>query len=466
VVETTSDEPIDQRVRLLRADALSGRVTRFAIVLGLVSVVGSGLVGYSAFTTSRQAIFDSIAHSNLLTARDLSQHLRDGQFTAFTPDALELVEHEWSARRHDSEEYFACVIDWDGRLVLHTGQPELIGVNVRDTLLGMREPSTAPRSVADLLGTNDEWSGLNRRLNGEEQIAAYVAVKPTGGIVVVHATKQGLDELVFQTMLPWWAAFGVLTLVLIPVSLTLLHRSYQAAHHRSEEAIDELCGSLDFQRLLLSELDHRVRNNLASLKSLIDISRTNHSDVSAYSSTIKGRIQAMAEVHTLLSASRWTSVNLPSLLERLVPDSYRSAVKSGGGDVLIPARQAGAVGMVLHELITNSIKHGSLASPEGRVEITWTAEPLVPNDADSPTAVQLSWHESGGPPVAAPADTGIGSSLVRGLVESELRGRATLDFPPSGAHHQFTIHLDSASETTADILTPAPGSVSLRSPII
>ena len=141
---------------------------------------------------------------------------------------------------------------------------------------------------------------------------------------------------------------------------------------RAEEA---LIARAETERLLLQELDHRVRNNLASLISLIDLSRSGAESVEAFAESIKDRVQIIARVHSALSHSKWNAIELRSLLNTLMDTGDDAHIKFDGPAVIIPPDQTMAVGLIIHELATNSRKYGALSSPNGSVEASWEEQP-------------------------------------------------------------------------------------------
>jgi PAS domain S-box-containing protein len=193
----------------------------------------------------------------------------------------------------------------------------------------------------------------------------------------------------------------------------------------------------EMERLLLSELDHRVRNNLASLVSLVDLSRRTAVSLDEFADEIRGRIHAMATGHELLSRSSWAGLGLRRLIQALGPPVAAGAVVTDGATIQVPADQVSSLAMVLHELYTNSFKHGALGIEGGRVEVTWIAEKLD----DGSRKVTLRWRETGGPPITTPVSPRVGTSLLIGLSRSDLQGALTLDYPESGADHRLTMTL-------------------------
>lgn len=192
------------------------------------------------------------------------------------------------------------------------------------------------------------------------------------------------------------------------------------------------------QRLMLSELDHRVRNNLAALAALIDLSARTAPDLAALAHSVRSRVMAMTAVHVLLSRGHWFAVDFRSLIDALVPHDLRSAVEAVGPDVLVGPRQVTALGMVLQELVANSIKYGSLHCPGSKVHLEWAIEPHT----DDELLMRLTWRECGGPPVASSQTPGLGTGLIMGFVKTEMRGEAELTYPAEGALLKFVFRLD------------------------
>jgi PAS domain S-box-containing protein len=193
------------------------------------------------------------------------------------------------------------------------------------------------------------------------------------------------------------------------------------------------------QRLLLRELDHRVRNNLASLSALIDITGRNASSITEFADSIRGRVQAMTAVHGLLSKGHWSSVSLHDLLASLIPADLNKHFDMHGPDVLVGANQCTALGMVVQELIANSLKYGALQSSEGIVRVYWKCEEPA---AVAITILSLRWTEEGGPAITTVNRPGLGTNLIQGLVRTEMRGKAKLNYPPEGARHEFQLELE------------------------
>jgi two-component sensor histidine kinase/DNA-binding response OmpR family regulator len=185
------------------------------------------------------------------------------------------------------------------------------------------------------------------------------------------------------------------------------------------------------QDLLAREVDHRARNALAVVHSIVRLTRA--STVEGYVTAVEGRIKALARAHALLSDSRWHGADLGALVvEELAP--YRGAeadkVEIGGPTVSLQPPVAQGLALALHELATNAAKHGALSSIAGKVSVTWRLQ------AD---LVVLRWVESGGPRIAPPPARSFGLNVIRASVESQLGGQAAFDWDPQGIQCTLTV---------------------------
>ena len=191
------------------------------------------------------------------------------------------------------------------------------------------------------------------------------------------------------------------------------------------------------QDLLAREVDHRARNALAVVQSIVRLTRA--SSVEGYVAAVEGRIKALARAHALLSDARWHSADLGALVtEELAP--YRAGeidkVKVTGPNVSLPPHMAQGLALALHELATNAAKHGALSSVLGKVSLSWQLRPDF---------LVLQWTETGGPDVAPPAVRSFGLKVIRTSIESQLNGKAVFDWSPLGMRCTLAIPLrDSA----------------------
>lgn len=187
------------------------------------------------------------------------------------------------------------------------------------------------------------------------------------------------------------------------------------------------------QVLMTREIDHRARNLLASVQAMISLSTSARSDLGEFARTMNSRLVSLVRAHTLTEEVRYGGASLRQVLaDELIPFVHgRPEVASlEGPDLRLEAGAVTAFSMIVHELVTNAAKYGSLSVHGGRVSIRWRE-----NGDD---AVQLEWKESGGPPVAPPRRRGFGSQLLLRAVELQVGGSARVEFEPDGVRCQMT----------------------------
>ncbi|HEX6012976.1 MAG TPA: PAS domain S-box protein, partial [Geminicoccaceae bacterium] len=183
------------------------------------------------------------------------------------------------------------------------------------------------------------------------------------------------------------------------------------------------------QRVLLGELSHRVKNTLAVVRGIALHSLRGDRGVDAVREVLEQRLGALAAAHDLLTAGDWRGVGLRELVAaELAP--YDGRVATEGPDVVLCPKTALSLGLVLHELATNALKHGALAAPGGRVAVRWTT-------ADRGRTLRLSWREAGGPEVVPPARRGFGSLLLERSVAHDLGGAARLEYRREGLAYEL-----------------------------
>ena len=180
------------------------------------------------------------------------------------------------------------------------------------------------------------------------------------------------------------------------------------------------------QALLAAEVDHRAKNALALVQSILRLTRANK--IEDYVGAVEGRIKALARVHAVLSKSRWQGAKLDGLVEEeLAPfrTSDSSKVVAIGPEVFLQPATAQTLALALHELATNAAKYGALSSMTGRVAVNWEL---------GPDTLELHWTETGGPPAPAPSALGFGTRIVRATIERQHGGQVDFDWRPEGLH--------------------------------
>ncbi len=182
-------------------------------------------------------------------------------------------------------------------------------------------------------------------------------------------------------------------------------------------------------RLMVNELNHRVKNSLATVQAIVTQTLRSGSVPPAIRDALTGRILALAKAHDVLTETRWTGANLQEIAEQAaVPYRHLGpGFEISGPAVVLPPRTAIALALAFHELATNAAKYGALSSEQGQVSLTWTAQP-------SPRGVLLEvvWREHGGPAVIAPRRSGFGTRLIERSLSGDLGGQAKLSFEPDG----------------------------------
>ncbi len=194
------------------------------------------------------------------------------------------------------------------------------------------------------------------------------------------------------------------------------------------------------QRLLLAELQHRVRNTLGVVRSIARRSAETSTSVEEYASHLDGRLNALARIQAMVNRGPEGGFDLEYLIvEELLGYNAREGdqLRVSGPPVRFQPKAAETLALALHELATNAIKYGALSQPAGRVDVSWRLD-----DADGTTRLIFDWRERGGPPVTPPKRKGFGSELLERTLAFELKGKTTLTFNPSGLHCTILIPLN------------------------
>lgn len=194
--------------------------------------------------------------------------------------------------------------------------------------------------------------------------------------------------------------------------------------------VSEQQASVQRTRLLLKELNHRVKNTLAMLQSLARQTLRQTSDPAEFMTAFAGRLQAISEAHGLLSDYEWGTIRLAELISKqLKPyvSDYAEQVEIHKDEVLLGPDQAVGLGLVLHELATNAVKYGALSVPKGK--IVMTARSVVEENG---AVLHLTWTEVGGPPVREPRRRGFGSLLIERSLDKIIGSSVKVEYLPAG----------------------------------
>jgi two-component sensor histidine kinase len=215
-------------------------------------------------------------------------------------------------------------------------------------------------------------------------------------------------------------------------SATVNMETFEAERERAKSA-DSLALEIEHRRrierhqnLLLDELNHRVKNTLATVQAMA-IQTLKGVDLAARDSFL-ARLFALSSQHDLLTLDNWEGASFEGVVRRALRpwrEEGRIRFKVEGPAVHLDPKRALALGMAFHELAANAAKYGALSNDTGMVHVTWTMEP----DAKR---LKLRWEEQGGPVVAQPPVRGFGLRLIEHGLAREISGTVTLDFRPQG----------------------------------
>ena len=200
------------------------------------------------------------------------------------------------------------------------------------------------------------------------------------------------------------------------------------------------------QRLILKELNHRVKNNLAVVQAIVSQTMRMSSKPAEAFERIQARLMAISRTHDFLNMSDWGGVSLGRLIQgELEPhtslDPERIMLSGQHRSCSIRPRRW-RLGLVFHELATNAAKYGALSTEGGRLQVRWN----VVGDETGTETVEIEWIESGGPPVSTPRRRGFGSRLIEGSVTGRLAGTVDMTFDRKGLRCRLTFPLPREAE--------------------
>ena len=393
------------------------------IRMGLIALMASGLLGIAAGTITRQnRRLGATALSWRRTAeeleREVDRRVRAEDVAAERKELLDEVRALTAQRQSILENMAEAVIALDarGRIIY------------------------ANREAAKLLGPFRE---------GEQEFAALVASRR-----ILAADGSDLDPAAAPDRAPLRGddlaetEFMVRSRTGHHAACVFRGGSIFDAEGRPDGAVltfwdvTERKREAERRELLMRELDHRVRNMLATIMAMIRISNEPGQSKEDFVAALSGRVGALARTHGVLSDGRWEGATMG----RLVDDEVRSASRSrqltvdGDRDLILPPKDAADLALALHELSTNAIKYGAWSAPEGRVALSWRTEP----DAAGQRLV-IAWKETGGPAIQGPPSRrGFGTSLLEGIFAGD--EGVSLAYEPDGLRCTMRIALPAGAQ--------------------
>jgi two-component sensor histidine kinase len=204
------------------------------------------------------------------------------------------------------------------------------------------------------------------------------------------------------------------------------------------------------QQLLIAELNHRVKNTLATVQAIANQTLGASTSPARCFATFNSRLQALASAHTLLTRSRWQGADLRELVAdqlALGDVAADTRVSCAGPALSIEPQTALHLGLVLHELGTNARKYGALSVPGGRLSLNWRIYRQA-----SRNVLEIDWIESGGPTVSVPnaQSKGFGATLIEQSLEHSVGGETRLSFLPNGVTCQIRVRLKSEAAAATE----------------
>jgi two-component system CheB/CheR fusion protein len=199
------------------------------------------------------------------------------------------------------------------------------------------------------------------------------------------------------------------------------------------------------QRLLLAELNHRVKNMLATVLSIANQTADDADTLTSFRKSFTGRIRSLSETQNLLTRTNWAGATMRDVLQAEAAPYIKqdgANFELNGPDLLLTPRAALSLALVVHELTTNALKYGALSRPAGRIAVSWNL-----GGAGSNRHLKLEWKETGGPKVKPPSRRGFGRRMIEEGLSYELGGNAELNFDPGGFNCTIEV---SAGDAVAD----------------
>lgn len=247
-------------------------------------------------------------------------------------------------------------------------------------------------------------------IEGTPILTAFTRSLESGWVVAIGMPYETLDRPARQSLVLAAAIGTALLLLGFLFASRLAGQLVRAEAHRS---------------LLMNELNHRVKNTLTSVQSIVARGLPDLPANAAYKRAAESRLLALSSAHNILSTQNWESASVSDLAKAVVgPYGPKDRVRLEGPEVILAPRLAIPFAMILNELATNAVKHGALSAPGGAVSVAWS---MI-----GPDRLRLEWRELGGPPTLPPTVLGYGTRFIERAVSHELGGAYASAYPAEG----------------------------------
>ncbi|WP_427792736.1 HWE histidine kinase domain-containing protein [Brevundimonas diminuta] len=200
--------------------------------------------------------------------------------------------------------------------------------------------------------------------------------------------------------------------------------------------VTEVVLAAERQKLMIDELNHRVKNTLATVQSIAMQTARTHADPGSFAQAFQSRILALSHTHDLLTRSHWEGADLRAVLEHETKAHGSGRLSLQGPHVALSPARAVSLGMIFHELATNAAKYGALSCADGYVEVRWRLA-----DHNSPR-LEICWRETGSAPIPEPVRRGFGTRLIERNVRHDLHGDVSLSYRPEGFCAEISLPME------------------------
>lgn len=247
-------------------EQINNRMAQSAILIGAITIVGAVTTGYLAYRSSGKMILRTVAQDNLTLARTIVNHVtdylqREDNQEHQHIEAIRMFAKIWDQTEHPYPGTFLCIVNSEGRLTLHTRNPELKNKYVGNQALNLR-PSANSRTVDDLLDSKESWSGRNKTWQNENQLVGYAYMEHLNALVGVHVPEKFIMHHLRASAMPWGIGLCIVAGLLIPVSTALLYNSLSStqlnlmnANTQIRESARRLCLVTDSLPAMIAYVD-------------------------------------------------------------------------------------------------------------------------------------------------------------------------------------------------------------------